>query len=52
MHLQKVEPKGLHICEKCGNVMVTRVIRRNHSFDPTKLDKILQCVICKFWKEA
>jgi len=37
--------KKLHICEKCGNVMVNRVIRRG----PNKLESILQCIVCRHW---
>jgi DNA-directed RNA polymerase subunit M/transcription elongation factor TFIIS len=47
--MQKVKGKGLHICKKCGNVMITRVIKRDSNPNSNKLEKILQCVVCKYW---
>jgi hypothetical protein len=47
--MQKVKGEGLHICEKCGNVMVTRVLKRGSNPHSDVLDKILQCVVCKHW---
>ncbi len=43
--MEKVVAKNLHICEKCGNVMVNRVLRR----DSDKLERIHQCVVCRHW---
>ncbi|MBA7512742.1 hypothetical protein ES705_04750 [subsurface metagenome] len=43
--MEKVAVKMLHICEKCGNVMVNRVLRR----DSDKLERILQCIVCRHW---
>jgi hypothetical protein len=46
---QKVKGEGLHICKKCGNVMITRILRRESNPHGFKMDKILQCVVCKYW---
>ncbi|MFW9938973.1 MAG: hypothetical protein ACFFD5_15105 [Candidatus Thorarchaeota archaeon] len=48
--MQKVKAKGLHICEKCGNVMVMRVLKRSSNPNKEALDKILQCIVCRHWK--
>ncbi|MHA1874823.1 MAG: hypothetical protein ACTSUC_00080 [Promethearchaeota archaeon] len=50
--MQKVKAQVLHICEKCGNVMVTRVIRRELDFNIKNLEQIQQCVVCKYWKSV
>jgi len=49
--MQKVKAEGLHLCEKCGNVMVTQVIRRDVDFKIKKLEQIQQCIVCKYWKK-
>jgi len=48
--MQKVKAQVLPICEKCGNVMVNRVIRRDLDFKTKKLEQIQQCIVCKYWK--
>ncbi|MFX0058730.1 MAG: hypothetical protein ACFE85_05285 [Candidatus Hodarchaeota archaeon] len=48
--MQKVKAKGLQICDKCGNVMVTRVLKRSSNPEKAVLDKILQCIVCRHWK--
>jgi len=48
--MQKVKAQGLHLCEKCGNVMVTRVLRRDLDSNIKNLEQILQCIVCKYWK--
>jgi len=45
----KVAAESLRICEKCGNVMVNRVLRRNSDANPGKLERILQCIVCRHW---
>ncbi|MHA1477548.1 MAG: hypothetical protein ACTSPU_05050 [Promethearchaeota archaeon] len=45
----KVTAESLRICEKCGNVMVNRVLRRNYDANPSKMEKILQCIVCRHW---
>jgi len=47
--MQKVKPKGLQICEKCGNVMVMRVLKRESNPKSDNLDRILQCIVCRHW---
>ncbi|MBY9004982.1 MAG: hypothetical protein KGD73_13480 [Candidatus Lokiarchaeota archaeon] len=47
--MQKIKAQVLHLCEKCGNVMVTRVLRRDLDFKIKKLEQIQQCVVCKYW---
>ncbi len=48
--MQKVKAHGLNLCEKCGNVMVTRVIRRDSDFKVNNFEQIQQCIVCKYWK--
>jgi predicted PP-loop superfamily ATPase len=43
--MEEVAVKKLHICGKCGNVMVNRVIKK----DSDKLERILQCIVCRHW---
>ena len=50
--MQKVKGKGLYICEKCGNVMITRIIKRAANPSGSELEKILQCVVCRHWKKS
>jgi len=49
--MQKIKAKGLHICKKCGNVMVTRIVKRGVNPKNEELEKILQCIVCRHWKE-
>lgn len=37
-------------CEKCGNIMVTRVIRRDLDYNVKNFEQIQQCIVCKYWK--
>ncbi|MFW9783973.1 MAG: hypothetical protein ACFFFB_16930 [Candidatus Heimdallarchaeota archaeon] len=47
--MQKLKGKGLNICSKCGNVMVTRIVKRGANPKSGELEKILQCIVCKHW---
>jgi hypothetical protein len=47
--MRKVEAKNLNICSKCGNVMVNRILKRDSNPNSNKVDKILQCIVCKHW---
>ena len=48
--MQKVKTEVLPICEKCGNIMITRVIRRQIDSKIKKFEQIQQCIVCKYWK--
>ncbi|MCK4286972.1 MAG: hypothetical protein KAX18_12250 [Candidatus Lokiarchaeota archaeon] len=48
MAAPKLKSKDLVICNKCGNVMITRKIRMNHSSEE-ELQTINQCIVCRFW---
>ncbi|MFX1411449.1 MAG: hypothetical protein ACFFA6_13945 [Promethearchaeota archaeon] len=48
MAAQKIKTNELHICDKCGNVMITRKIANNHSKEKT-FEKVLQCIVCRYW---
>ena len=48
MSAPKLKPKDLVICEKCGNVMVNRVIRNKNS-DDVVFQKVSQCIVCRYW---
>ncbi|MFX0022260.1 MAG: hypothetical protein ACFE9S_08025 [Candidatus Hermodarchaeota archaeon] len=48
MSAHKLKPKDLAICNKCGNVMVNRKIRVNHS-NEVGFQKVLQCIVCRHW---
>jgi len=48
MTARKLKPKDLTICGKCGNVMITKKIRTNNS-NRVEFQKILQCIVCRFW---
>jgi hypothetical protein len=47
--LGALENKKLHICEKCGNVMANRVLRRELNNKSIHLERILQCIVCRHW---
>ncbi|MHA2006646.1 MAG: hypothetical protein ACXABO_09165 [Promethearchaeota archaeon] len=49
MAAPKLKPKDLTICNKCGNVMITRKIRSNHH-SHEEFQSIMQCIVCRFWK--
>jgi len=54
MATQKVHAKGLHICKKCGSVMITRIISEKNGSSKkitAKFIKIQQCIVCRFWRE-
>ncbi|MFX1601087.1 MAG: hypothetical protein ACFFB6_10865 [Promethearchaeota archaeon] len=48
MSAHKLKPKDLVICNKCGNVMVNRVIRTRNS-DEIVFQKVFQCIVCRYW---
>ncbi|MFX1302219.1 MAG: hypothetical protein ACFE9X_02555 [Promethearchaeota archaeon] len=48
MTVRKLKPKDLILCEKCGNVMITRKIRTNNS-NKIEFQKVLQCIVCRYW---
>ncbi|MFX1323973.1 MAG: hypothetical protein ACFE8N_03385 [Promethearchaeota archaeon] len=48
MVAQKLKPKDLVICSKCGNVMINRKIRTNNS-NEVEFQNILQCIVCRHW---
>ena len=48
MSAPKLKQKDLNICTKCGNVMVNRVMRTNHS-EEVLFQKVLQCIVCRYW---
>jgi len=48
MAAPKLKSKDLAICNKCGNVMITRKIRMNHSSEE-EFQTINQCIVCRFW---
>ncbi|MFW9946999.1 MAG: hypothetical protein ACFFDX_09245 [Candidatus Odinarchaeota archaeon] len=50
--MQKIKGKGLHLCEKCGNVMIMKIIKRAANPSGTELEKILQCIVCKHWRKS
>ncbi|MFX0010214.1 MAG: hypothetical protein ACFE9R_07865 [Candidatus Hermodarchaeota archaeon] len=41
--------ESLKICEKCGNVMANRILRRDINGNSGKLERILQCIVCRHW---
>ncbi|MHA2287480.1 MAG: hypothetical protein ACXABG_01710 [Promethearchaeota archaeon] len=45
----KLVTENIRVCDKCGNVMVNRILRRDSNGDPSKLEKILQCIVCRHW---
>ncbi|MHA1320530.1 MAG: hypothetical protein ACTSQ1_12070 [Promethearchaeota archaeon] len=47
--MEKLESKKLHICEKCGNVMANRVLKRDMDNKSVHLERILQCIVCRHW---
>ncbi|MFW9829767.1 MAG: hypothetical protein ACFFEY_19490 [Candidatus Thorarchaeota archaeon] len=48
MTAQKLKPKDLILCDKCGNVMVNRIIRTNNS-EEVRFQKVYQCIVCRYW---
>jgi hypothetical protein len=50
--MRKLEAKNLYMCPKCGNVMVNRILKRDSNPNSGKVDKILQCIVCKHWVSA
>ena len=50
--MQKLKGKGLRLCEKCGNVMIMKIIRRAANPSGTEIEKILQCIVCKHWRKS
>ncbi|KKK45198.1 MAG: hypothetical protein Lokiarch_11850 [Candidatus Lokiarchaeum sp. GC14_75] len=48
MTARKLKPKDLTICDKCGNVMITKKIRTNNS-NRVEFQNIMQCIVCRFW---
>jgi DNA-directed RNA polymerase subunit M/transcription elongation factor TFIIS len=48
MTAHKIKTKELHLCSKCGNVMITRKIAVNNSKEK-HFEKILQCIVCRYW---
>ena len=51
MATQKIKAQHLDICDKCGSVMITRLIaEKNGSVKTTmRLARIKQCVVCRHW---
>ncbi|MFX1328475.1 MAG: hypothetical protein ACFE91_10130 [Promethearchaeota archaeon] len=49
MSAHKLKPKDLILCNKCGNVMITRKIRTNNS-NKLEFQKIHQCIVCRYWE--
>ncbi|MFW9866845.1 MAG: hypothetical protein ACFFEN_12190 [Candidatus Thorarchaeota archaeon] len=50
MPAQKLKPKDLVLCVKCGNVMIPRKIRTNNS-KKVEFQHILQCIVCRYWEK-
>ncbi len=50
--MRKLEAKNLYMCSKCGNIMVNRILKRDSNPKVQKVDKILQCIVCKHWVSA
>ena len=48
MSVRKLKPKDLTLCNKCGNVMITRKIRTPNS-NEIEFQKVLQCIVCRYW---
>ncbi|MHA1915094.1 MAG: hypothetical protein ACW986_05565 [Promethearchaeota archaeon] len=48
MSAPKLKSKDLVLCNKCGNVMISRKIR-THNSDEFEFQNIMQCIVCKFW---
>ncbi|MHA1196334.1 MAG: hypothetical protein ACTSRH_11955 [Promethearchaeota archaeon] len=51
MKAEDIKVKNLYICEKCGNVMVIRTFKVSNSSENPQYQKILQCVVCRYWKK-
>lgn len=39
---------GLKICEKCGSILVNRILILKNG----RKQRILQCIVCKYWYPA
>jgi len=48
MSAPKLKPKDLTLCNKCGNVMISRKIRNNNS-NELEFEDILQCIVCRYY---
>ena len=45
----KLATENLRVCDKCGNVMANRILKRDSNGNSGKLEKILQCIVCRHW---
>lgn len=46
---QKVKINGsLKTCEKCGSIMVSRILIMKNG-KGTKKQKVYQCIVCRHW---
>ncbi|MHA1293981.1 MAG: hypothetical protein ACTSQJ_15100 [Promethearchaeota archaeon] len=52
MAVPKTKQQKLLVCEKCGSLMITRLIAQKNGEKNkiAKLVKIQQCIVCRHWK--